>query len=53
VVSSLTLFGEIARGLSQSPTDANTVLADLAEEVLIAAAAQGHPRCRHTLDRLG
>ena len=50
VVSSLTLFGEVARGLSESPTDANAVLADVAEEVLIAAAAQGYPRCRHTLE---
>ena len=53
LVSSLTLFGDVARGLSESPTDANAVLADLAEEVLIAAAAQGYHRCRHTLDRLG
>ena len=52
LVSSLTLFGDIARGLTESPTDANAVLADLAEEVLIAAAAQGYPRCRHTLERL-
>ena len=52
LVSSLTLFGEVARGLTESPTDANTVLADLAEEVLIAAAAQGYQRCHHTLDRL-
>ena len=52
LVSSLTLFGEVARRLSDSPADANAVLADLAEEVLIAAAARGYPRCRHTLDRL-
>ena len=52
LVSSLTLFGEVARGLSESPTDANAVLADLAEEVLIAASAQGYPRCRHTLERV-
>ena len=52
LVSSLTLVGEVARSLSESPTDANAVLADLAEEVLIAAAAQGYPRCRHTLNRL-
>jgi uncharacterized protein (DUF1810 family) len=52
LVSSLTLFGEVARGLTETPTDANAVLADLAEEVLIAAAAQGYPRCRHTLERL-
>lgn len=52
LVSSLTLFGEVARALTESPTDANAVLADLAEEVLIAAAAQGYPRCQHTLERL-
>ena len=52
LVSSLTLFGEVAHSLSESPTDATAVLADLAEEVLIAAAAQGYPRCRHTLDHL-
>jgi uncharacterized protein (DUF1810 family) len=52
LVSSLTLFGDVARGLTDSPTDANAVLADLAEEVLIAAAAQGYPRCRHTLEHL-
>ena len=52
LVSSLTLFGDVARALTESPTDANAVLADLAEEVLIAAAAQGYPRCRHTLERL-
>jgi uncharacterized protein (DUF1810 family) len=52
LVSSLTLFGEVARSLSESPTDATAVLADLAEEVLIAAAAQGYHRCRHTLGRL-
>ena len=47
LVSSLTLFSDVAKGLSESPTDANAVLADLAEEVLIAAAAQGYQRC-HT-----
>ena len=52
LVSSLTLFGEVARSLTESPTDANAVLADLAEEVLIAAAAQGYQRCHHTLERL-
>jgi uncharacterized protein (DUF1810 family) len=52
LVSSLTLFSEAARSLSDSPVDANAVLADLAEEVLIAAAAQGYHRCHHTLHRL-
>ena len=52
LVSSLTLFGEVARSLSDSPTDANAALADLAEEVLIAGAAQGYQRCHHTLRTL-
>ena len=52
LVSSLTLFGEVAQSLSESATDANAVLADLAEEMLIAAAAQGYDRCGHTLERL-
>ena len=50
LVSSLTLFSEVARKPEQTrPTDASAVLADLAEEVLIAAAAQGYHRCHHTL----
>ena len=52
LVSSLTLFGKVARSLSDSRTDANAALADLAEEVLIAGAAQGYQRCRHTLRTL-
>ena len=52
LVSSLTLFGQVARSLSDTPTDANAALADLAEEVLIAAAAQGYQRCHQTLERL-
>ena len=52
LVSSLTLFGKVARSLSDSPTDANAALADLAEEVLIAGAAQGYQRCHHTLRTL-
>ena len=52
LVSSLTLFGKVARSLSDSRTDANAALADLAEEVLIAGAAQGYHRCHHTLRTL-
>ena len=52
LVSSLTLFGKVARSLSDSRTDANAALADLAEEVLIAGAAQGYQRCHHTLRTL-
>ena len=52
LVSSLTLFGEVARSLTGSPTDTNAALADLADEVLIAAAAQGYRRCHRTLEHL-
>ena len=52
LVSSLTLFGKVARSLSDSRTDANAALADLAEEVLIAGAVQGYQRCHHTLRTL-
>ena len=52
LVSSLTLFGKVARSLSDSRTDANAALADLADEVLIAGAAQGYQRCHHTLRTL-
>ena len=52
LVSSLTLFGKVARSLSDSRTDANAALANLAEEVLIAGAAQGYQRCHHTLRTL-
>jgi len=52
LVSSLTLFGKVARSLSDSGTDTNAALADLADEVLIAGAAQGYQRCHHTLRTL-
>ncbi len=52
LVSSLTLFGRVARSLSTSPGDAHAAFADLADEVLTAAAAQGHPECGHTVNRL-
>ena len=52
LVSSLTLFGRVARSLSTSPVDAHAALADLADEILTAAAAQGYPECGHTLSRL-
>ena len=52
LVSSLTLFGRVARSLSTSPGDSHAAFADLADEILTAAAAQGYPECGHTLNRL-
>ena len=49
LVSSMTLFGEVARAL---PDDLRTptavALAEAAETILVAAAAQGYQRCEHT-----
>jgi hypothetical protein len=54
LVSSLTLFSHIASQLhAEADLDAHRDLAATAEEILAAAAAQGYPRCRFTLDRLG
>ncbi len=54
VVSSLTLFGQIARRLdAQERLDAYEAMAAVADEVLGAAAAEGYPPCRHTLHLLG
>ena len=52
LVSSMTLFGRVARSLSTSAGDPNAAFADLADEILTAAAAQGYPECGHTLNRL-
>ena len=52
LVSSMTLFGRVARSLSASPGDPHAAFADLADEILTAAAAQGYPACGHTLNRL-
>jgi uncharacterized protein (DUF1810 family) len=52
LVSSLTLFGRVARSLSPSPGDSQAAFADLAGEILTAAAAQGYPECGHTVNRL-
>ena len=53
-VSSVTLFGAIAQRLC-TPTDDDRLgaFARTAEEVLMAAEAEGYARCRHTLERLG
>jgi hypothetical protein len=53
VVSSMTLFGSVAR--ATSPAEANGEyrrLADVAEEILAAAESEGYSRCRFTLSRL-
>ena len=53
IVSSLTLFGHVARKLHQREgSDAYESLATVADEVLAAAAAQGSPACAYTLQAL-
>jgi uncharacterized protein (DUF1810 family) len=52
LVSSLTLFGRVARSLSASPGDSHASFAGQADEILTAAAAQGYPACGHTINRL-
>ena len=53
LVSSMTLFGEVARTLPHSArTPTTDAVADAADAILAAAASQGYPRCEHTLTRL-
>ena len=53
IVSSLTLFGAVARRLYAAEGDeAHAALARAAEEVLSAARRQGHSPCEFTLARL-
>jgi len=53
VVSSLTLFRHVARKLFEAEgTAAYSSVADVADDVLAAAAAQGYPPCAYTLQRL-
>jgi uncharacterized protein (DUF1810 family) len=52
LVSSMTLFGRVARSLSTSPGDPHAAFAGLADEVLTAAREQGYAECGHTLSRL-
>ena len=53
LVSSLTLFGHIARTLhEQEGDDVYAALAAAAQEVLTAAASQGYPPCQYTLAQL-
>ena len=54
LVSSLTLFTHVARQLSVAAgVDTYRALVTAGDEVLGAAAEQGYPPCRFTLDRLG
>jgi len=53
LVSSLTLFEAAAAGVyEQDGVDAHGALTALADEVLMAAFAEGYPRCQTTLARL-
>lgn len=53
LVSSLTLFGTVARRLSKTAgSDEHASLARAAGEVLAAAKSQGYPPCAFTLARL-
>jgi uncharacterized protein (DUF1810 family) len=53
LVSSLTLFGEVARGPHAGEgSEACQSLADLADRILDAAERQGYPRCPFTLSTL-
>jgi uncharacterized protein (DUF1810 family) len=50
LVSSMTLFGEVARTLPDSARTPTThAVANAAEAIVGAAASQGYPRCEHTL----
>jgi len=52
LVSSLTLFGQVARQLHANGSEAFGRMGALAEELLAVAAAEGYPSCRFTLARL-
>lgn len=53
LVSSMTLFEHVARALDNAePSRDLADLADRAGGILAAAAAQGYPACRFTLDRM-
>jgi len=53
LVSSMTLFGRVAGRLRPESPDVAGRLADLADELLQVAEAQGYPPCRSTLASLG
>lgn len=53
LVSSLTLFGSVARRLGiAGESEEYRSLAALADEILAAAAGDGYPACRYTMERL-
>jgi uncharacterized protein (DUF1810 family) len=52
VVSSLTLFGRVARMLEREGDEAFGSIANVADKVLAVAASQGYPPCAYTLRRL-
>jgi uncharacterized protein (DUF1810 family) len=53
VVSSLTLFGHVARNLAAAEgTGAYDAIARVAEDVLAVAASEGYPPCAFTLRRI-
>ena len=52
LVSAMTLFGSVARGLAGSGLDHADELARLADELLTVAEAEGYRPCQFTLDRL-
>ena len=53
LVSSLTLFGAVARRLGMAgESEEYRSLASLADEILAAAASEGYPPCRYTIERL-
>lgn len=57
LISSLTLFGAVAENLRANEGGTESAaeyrqLADVAEEILVAAEAEGYQRCAFTLDRL-
>ena len=52
LVSSMTLFGRVAKSMEPAAGDPLASFSTQADEILAAAAAQGHPECRHTISRL-
>ncbi len=53
LVSSMTLFGEVAGTLPESARTTTTdALAEAADAILAVAASQGYPRCEHTIQSL-
>jgi uncharacterized protein (DUF1810 family) len=52
LVSSLTLFGAVARDLQSGGDHGFETFIGNADEILTAAEAQGYPRCRFTTEQL-